>query len=92
MSTKPRVSRVETILDDAALARITATDAVMRLQTDVIHTMRDLRAILASSRVINESLDEIMGSLYTLRQLHPTARGQRSDLTDQAVTMGPVAA
>lgn len=80
MATKPRTSVVDTLLDDASLGRIDATDAIMRLQHDVVAAIKNLRAILAGARSIDASLNEVMVALLDIRELHPTVSGRRTDL------------
>lgn len=85
MATNPRTSVVDTLLDDASLGRVDATDAIMRLQRDTVETMRGLRAILAGARAIDASLNEVMVALLDIRELHPTINGRRTDLLVERV-------
>lgn len=92
MSTNPRISVADTLLDDASLGRVQADTAFTHAEKIGVWMIRAGRAILADCRAGKTGTDEVMVALHELRRLRPTVQGRRSDLTDQVTAGSPVAA
>ena len=81
MPRPPVPSLVDRLLDDAALGRLTTSEAITNLEKIAALLIRVGHRTMADCATARIGLAETTVAIGELRRLRPTAQGRRSDIT-----------